>query len=159
MISTQLNAELATRMDRIQTHNELAVRLNSALADDLPTFFRDGGVIRDGFDVGLDDMRALSHGGRTAVAATQAEYIAATGIHTLKIKFNNVLGYFIEVPSAKADDMMRPDSGFIHRQTMAGNVRFTTEKLIQLDNDIRSASDRAAAIEANVIESLIEEIR
>ena len=104
-------------------------------------------------------MRALSHGGRTAVAAAQAEYIASTGIHNLKIKFNNVLGYFIEVPSAKAEDMMRPDSGFIHRQTMSGNMRFTTEKLIQLDNDIRSASDRAAAIEANVIETLIEEIR
>lgn len=159
MISTQLNAELATRMGRIQTHNELALRLGSALADDLPTFFRDGGVIRDGFDVALDDMRALSHGGRTAVAAAQAEYIASTGIHNLKIKFNNVLGYFIEVPSAKAEDMMRPDSGFIHRQTMSGNMRFTTEKLIQLDNDIRSASDRAAAIEANVIETLIEEIR
>ena len=159
MISTRLNAELAARMERIQTHNELAVRLNSALADDLPTFFRDGGVIRDGFDVALDDMRALSHGGRTAVAAAQAEYITATGINTLKIKFNNVLGYFIEVPSARADDMMRHDSGFIHRQTMSGNMRFTTEKLIQLDNDIRSASDRAAAIETTVIESLIEEIR
>lgn len=159
MISTRLNAELAVRMERIQTHNELALRLKAALADDLPTFFRDGGVIRDGFDVALDNMRELSHGGRTAVAATQAEYIAQTGIHTLKIKFNNVLGYFIEVPSARADDMMRPDSGFIHRQTMTGNVRFTTEKLIQLDNDIRSASDRAAAIEASVIESLIEEIR
>jgi len=159
MISTQLNPELTIRMERIQTHNELAVRLKSALADELPTFFRDGGVIRDGFDAALDSMRNLSHGGRTAVAAAQSEYIAATGIHTLKIKFNNVLGYFIEVPSSKADDMMRPDSGFIHRQTMAGNVRFTTEKLIQLDNDIRSASDKAAAIEANVIESLIEEIR
>lgn len=159
MISTRLNPELAMRMDRIQTHNELAVCLNSALADDLPTFFRDGGVIRDGFNTALDDMRALSHGGRTAVAAAQAEYIASTGIHNLKIKFNNVLGYFIEVPSAKADDMMRPDSGFIHRQTMSGNMRFTTEKLIQLDNDIRSASDRAAAIEATVIESLIEKIR
>ena len=159
IISTRLNPELALRMDRIQTHDELALRLNSALVDDLPTFFRDGGVVRDGFDVSLDNMRSLSHGGKEAVAQAQSEYIAQTGINTLKIKFNNVLGYFIEVPSSRADDMLRADSGFIHRQTMSGNMRFTTEKLIQLDNDIRSASDRAAAIEATVIESLIEEIR
>ena len=159
LISTRLNPELAVRMERIHTHDELALKLNSALADELPTFFRDGGVIRDGFDGALDDARELSHGGRTAVAATQAEYIEKTGIHNLKIKFNNMLGYFIEVPSARADDMMRPDSGFIHRQTMAGNMRFTTEKLIALDNDIRSASDRAAAIEDTIIESLIESVR
>ena len=159
LISSRLNPELAVRMERIRTHDELAMELKSAMADDLPTFFRDGGVIRDGFDISLDNMRTLSHGGKEAVAATQAEYVAQTGIHNLKIKFNNMLGYFIEVPSARANDMMRPDSGFIHRQTMSGNMRFTTEKLIQLDNDIRSASDKAAAIEETIIDSLIDKIR
>ena len=159
MMATQLNAELAQRLERINTHNRLAQRLNSALAYDLPTFFRDGGVIRDKFDAELDAMRKLSHGGQEAVADAQADYIAETGINTLKIKFNNVLGYFIEVPSSRAEEMLKADSGFIHRQTMTGNVRFTTEKLIQLDNDIRSASDKAAAIEMSVIENLIEQIR
>ena len=158
MIATQLNAELAQRLERINTHNRLAQRLNLALADDLPTFFRDGGVIRDRFDAELDSMRKLSHGGLTAVADAQAEYISMTGINTLKIKFNNVLGYFIEVPSSRAEEMLRADSGFIHRQTMTGNVRFTTEKLIQLDNDIRSASEKATAIELSIIENLIEQI-
>lgn len=159
LIGTRLDAGMALRIQNIKTHDELSLRLNSALADDLPTFFRDGGVIRDGFDIALDNMRNLSHGGKETVAATQAEYANKTGIHNLKVKFNNMLGYFIEVPSNRADPLMKPDSGFIHRQTMSGNMRFTTERLIELDNDIRNATDKAAAIEESIIESLIDEVR
>ena len=159
MMATHLDAGLAAYLGRIKTNDRLASRLKKALVDELPTFFRDGGVIRDGFDVALDNMRGLSHGGKETVAALQAEYVAQTGVHTLKIKFNNVLGYFIEIPSARADSLLQPESGFIHRQTLAGNMRFTTSRLIELDNDIRSASDKAAAIEASIIESLIEQIR
>lgn len=159
IIGSRLDAGMALRIQNIKTHDELSLRLNSALSEDLPTFFRDGGVIRDGFDVALDNMRALSHGGKETVAAAQAEYANQTGIHNLKVKFNNMLGYFIEVPSARAEVLMKPDSGFIHRQTMAGNMRFTTERLIELDNDIRNATDKAAAIEESVINNFIEEIR
>lgn len=159
IIAAHLDAGLATYISRIKVHDELALRLKKALVDDLPTFFRDGGIIRDGFDVALDNMRALSHGGKETVARLQAEYVAQTGVNTLKIKFNNVLGYFIEVPSARSSALMAPESGFIHRQTLAGNMRFTTARLIELDNDIRSASDKAAAIEAEIVESLIEELR
>jgi len=159
IIGTRLDAGMALRIQNIKTYDDLSFRLNSALSDDLPTFFRDGGVVRDGFDVALDKMRNLSHGGKETVAATQAEYAAQTGIHNLKVKFNNMLGYFIEVPSARAEPLMQPDSGFIHRQTMSGNMRFTTSRLIELDNDIRNATDKAAAIEETIIENLIDEIR
>ena len=159
MMATHLDAGLATYLAQIKLNDNLAVQLKNALVDELPTFFRDGGVIRDGFDVALDNMRGLSHGGKEAVAAMQAEYAHDTGVNTLKIKFNNMLGYFIEIPSARAESLMQPESGFIHRQTLAGNMRFTTARLIELDNDIRSASDKAAAIEADIIERLIEEIR
>lgn len=159
MMATHLDAGLAAYLARIKTNDDLAVRLKGALVDELPTFFRDGGVIRDGFDAGLDNMRRLSHGGKEAVAAMQSQYVTQTGVNTLKIKFNNMLGYFIEVPSARAESLLRPESGFIHRQTLAGNMRFTTSRLIELDNDIRSASDKAAAIEADIIERIIEEIR
>ncbi len=159
MIGTRLDAGLAARTAGIRSHDELALHLRSALVDDLPTFFRDGGVIRDGFDAALDNMRKLSHGAQETIAAMQAEYATQTGINTLKIKFNNVIGYFIEVPSAKATPLMQPESGFIHRQTLVGNVRFTTSRLVELDNDIRSATDKAAAIEADLIEKLIAEIR
>ncbi len=159
MMAPRLDSDFAARFSAIATHDLLAMELNSALADELPTFFRDGGVIRDGFDVALDRMRGLSHGARETIAGLQAEYAAATGVSNLKIKYNNLLGYFIEVQNTRADNLMRPESGFIHRQTMAGNMRFTTARLIELDNDVRSAAEKSAAQEANIITSFIERIR
>lgn len=159
MLSSRLDSDLSQRVAQINTHGDLAAELNRAMSDDLPTFFRDGGVIRDGFHGGLDAMRGLSHGARETIAALQSEYIATTGVNTLKIKYNNILGYFIEVPSARADALMAPESGFIHRQTMAGNMRFTTARLIDLDNDIRSAGEKASAIEDEIITDFIARIR
>ena len=159
IMGARLDADLAARFANINTHDELCTELNSALADTLPTFFRDGDVIRAGFDVSLDHMRGLAHGAKETIAGMQSEYAAATGVHNLKIKYNNILGYFIEVPSARADALMAPESGFIHRQTMAGNMRFTTARLIDLDNDVRSAAEKSAAIEAEIISRLIEKIR
>lgn len=155
----RLDSNLSDRFARIDTHDALAGELKFALSDDMPTFFRDGGVIRDGFDPALDNMKKLSHGAMETIAALQAEYAAATGVNTLKIKYNNILGYFIEVPAARADVLMKPENGFIHRQTMSGNMRFTTSRLIDLDNDVRSASEKVAAIEAEIIASFIEKIR
>lgn len=155
----RMDADMAAKFAKINLHDALAGDLKFALSDELPTFFRDGGVIRTGFDPALDNMRNLAHGARETIAALSAEYASATGIHTLKIKYNNILGYFIEVPSARADVMMGAESGFIHRQTMAGNMRFTTARLIDLDNDVRSAADKAAAIEAEIVTRLIERIR
>lgn len=158
-VGKKLDVVLAEKFANINTHEQLAGELNRALNENLPTFFRDGNIIKNGFDISLDNMRQLSNGAMETVAALQAQYINETNINTLKIKYNNILGYFIEVPSSRADTLMAPDSGFIHRQTMAGNMRFTTSKLIDLDNDIRSASDKAAAIETEIINSFIEKIR
>lgn len=159
MMGMRLDDSLAAKFADINTHDTLAGQLRFALADSLPTFFRDGGVIRDGFDASLDNMRGLAHGAKETIAALQSEYCATTGVSSLKIKYNNILGYFIEVPNTRADILMRPDSGFIHRQTMAGNMRFTTSRLIDLDNDVRSAADRATGIEAEIIENFISQIR
>ena len=159
MLGARLDVDLMRRFAEIDTHDGLALELNSALADELPTFFRDGNVIRNGFDISLDNMRGLAHGAKETIAGMQSEYAASTGIHNLKIKYNNILGYFIEVPSARADALMHPESGFIHRQTMSGNMRFTTARLIDLDNDVRSAAEKSAAIEADIISHLIEKIR
>lgn len=159
MMGPRLDAGLATQFANINTHSDLAIKLSHALADELPTFFRDGGVIRDGFDVALDNMRALAHGAKETIAGLQSQYATQTGVHTLKIKYNNVLGYFIEVPSARADALIMPESGFIHRQTLAGNMRFTTAQLIDLDNNVRSAAERATGIENDIIANLIADIR
>lgn len=159
MLASRLDSNFSSRFSEINTHDDLALELNSALSDELPTFFRDGGVIRTGFNISLDNMRGLAHGAKETIASMQAEYAASTGVHTLKIKYNNILGYFIEVPSARAEALMKPESGFIHRQTMAGNMRFTTARLIDLDNDVRSAAEKSDAIEAEIITSLIQKIR
>lgn len=159
MMATRLDTDFATRFAAIKTHDNLAAQLQAALNDELPTFFRDGNVIRDGFDVALDTQRNLSHGARETIASLQSQYATQTGVHTLKIKYNNILGYFIEVPSIRADNLMRPESGFIHRQTMSGNMRFTTPQLIDLDNNVRSAAERAAGIEAQIVSDFINQIR
>lgn len=159
MMATRLDAGLSKTFESINTHDELALELKSALNDELPTFFRDGNVIRDGFDLALDNMRKLSHGARETIAGLQSQYAAQTGVHTLKIKYNNILGYFIEVPAARADVLMAPESGFIHRQTMTGNMRFTTAQLIDLDNDVRNAAEKAAGIEAEIVATLTDKIR
>lgn len=159
MFGLKLDPTLSETFQSINTHDNLANELKSALADELPSFFRDGNVIKTGFDLSLDNMRNLSNGAMGTIAELQAKYINATNINTLKIKYNNILGYFIEVPSSRADVLMAPESGFIHRQTMAGNMRFTTSELIELDNDIRSASEKAAAIESEIITTLINKIQ
>ncbi len=159
IIAPRLDAVLGAQFEKIRLHHDLSIQLQRGLADELPTFFRDGNVIRDGFDLALDNMRNLSHGAKETIAGLQSEYVAQTGINTLKIKYNNILGYFIEVPSARADIMQKPDSGFIHRQTMSGNMRFTTSRLIDLDNNVRSAAEKAAAIESEIINKFISDIR
>jgi len=158
-IGAKLDSGLSEKFRDINTHDNFANELQSALNDELPTFFRDGNVIKTGFNPALDNMRNLSNGAMGTIAELQAKYIAETNINTLKIKFNNILGYFIEVPSARADALMAPESGFIHRQTMAGNMRFTTSQLIDLDNDVRNASDKASAIEAEIVTELIDKIK
>lgn len=158
-VGQKLDPVLSEKFIQIDTHDGLNAELTNALSDELPTFFRDGNVIKSGFNPSLDKMRTLSTGAMETIAALQAKYINETSINTLKIKYNNILGYFIEVPSTRADVLMAPESGFIHRQTMAGNMRFTTPALIDLDNDIRSASEKATAIESDIINEFIEKIR
>lgn len=156
-IGTKLDPNLASQFAQLKTFDSFALELRSALADSLPAFFRDGGIITDGFDGALDNMKHLAHGAKETIAQLQAEYVKTTGINVLKIKFNNILGYHIEVPAARSDALMTSGE-FIHRQTMTGNVRFTTARLIDLDNDVRGAADKAAAIEAEIITKLIEKI-
>jgi DNA mismatch repair protein MutS len=134
----------------------VATQLRAALADELPAFKRDGGFVRAGYDAGLDEARALRDESRRVVAALQARYAEATGIRALKIRHNNVLGYFVEVTAQHGDKLLTPphNAAFIHRQTLAGQVRFTTTELADLEAKIASAADRALAIELDIFERL-----
>ncbi|MCL1892045.1 MAG: DNA mismatch repair protein MutS [Alphaproteobacteria bacterium] len=155
----KLDADMAAKFADIKTFDSFALELRLALSDALPAFFRDGGIIAPGFDDALDNMNRMAHGAKETIAALQAEYIKSTNVSTLKIKFNNILGYYIEVPNTRSEALMTPEAGFIHRQTMAGNMRFTTARLIDLDNEVRGAGEKAAAIEAQIIANLIDKVR
>ena len=137
---------------------ELPAALAAALAEELPLLARDGGFVRHGHLAGLDELRALQADSRQFIAALQGRYAAETGIRTLRIKHNNVLGYFIEVPQAAGEGLTREPwrSLFVHRQTMAGAMRFTTVELGDLQDRIASAADRALKLELDIFASLRE---
>ena len=123
--------------------------LDTALQAELPLLARDGGFIAAGHDPDLDAARRLRDEGRGVIAGMQADYMADTGIQSLKIKHNNVLGYFIEVTSTHAERMLAPplSERYIHRQTTANQVRFTTLPLSEMETRILNAGGRALEIE------------
>ncbi len=132
--------------------------LAQALAEDLPALARDGGFIAPGWDAALDESRTLKSDSRKIIAELQTRYAGETGISSLKIKFNNVLGYFIDVSARHADPMMKPPLAetFIHRQTLAANVRFSTPELSDLAGRISRAEDIAKARELAIFETLCQ---
>ena len=101
-------------------HEALIARLAAALVDSPPLDAAKGGFIAAGFDPQLDALREASSNGRQAIAALEARYREATGVAALKIRHNAVLGYHVEVSARHADRLLAPDSGFTHRQTLAG---------------------------------------
>jgi len=128
----------------------LAALLSETLGDELPLLKRDGGFLRDGANAELDEVRALRDQSRRVIAGLQLQYAEETGIKSLKIKHNNILGYFIEVTAGNAGPMTdTPEAKgrFIHRQTMANAMRFTTTELADLESRIANAADKALAIE------------
>ncbi len=134
----------------------LAAELAAGLAAELPAFKRDGGFVRDGYDATLDDTRALRDESRRVVAALQARYADSTGVRGLKIRHNNVLGYFVEVTAQHGDKLLAAphNATFIHRQTLAGQIRFTSTELGELEAKIASAADRALGLELDIFERL-----
>ena len=146
-------AMLTATVAALGTHDTLVARLAAALATELPLAATDGGFVAAGFDPALDELRGLRDDGRRHVAALQARYAAATGIASLKLRHNNVLGYYIEV-NAQHGEKLRGDPAYIHRQTMAGAVRFSTTELGDLEQRIVAAGERALARELEHFEAL-----
>jgi DNA mismatch repair protein MutS len=153
----QLPTEIADARAALQQPDAaIAAELTSALADELPHLKRDGGFVRAGYDTALDETRALRDDTRRVIAELQARYTDITGVRSLKIKHNNVLGYFVDVTAQNGEKLMSAplNATFIHRQTLAGQVRFTTTELGELEAKIASAADRALGIELATFEHL-----
>jgi DNA mismatch repair protein MutS len=136
-------------------HGELVDWLTRALVPAPPTERGQGGYIAGAYDAALDELRRTSGNARRAIAALEAKYRDETGVAALKIKHNNVLGYFIEVPQRHADKLLLPDSGFTHRQTMAGAMRFNALALHEEASRIAEAGGHALAAEESHFEELV----
>lgn len=155
---TDAPSEIAEALAAINALPEhFADHLVKALGDELPLLKRDGGFVRTGYDAELDEMRALATESRKVIAAMERDLAEETGIRSLKIRHNNVLGYYIEVTANHAGILTGTDDArarFIHRQTMANAMRFTTTELAGLETKIANAADRALSIELSVFETL-----
>ncbi len=150
-------AEIANAIAGLrQPDQELPRELAAALGDELPVFRRDGGFVRAGYEAALDQARALRDESRKVIAQLQARYADDTGVKSLKIRHNNVLGYFVDVTAQHGDKLMSAplNASFIHRQTLAGQVRFTTTELGELEAKISNAADRALGHELEIFERL-----
>ncbi len=135
-------------------HRPLIDALAAALADEPPLFARDGGFIRTGYRAELDEQRTLRDDSRKTVAALEAKYRASTGVATLKIRHNNMIGYHIEVSATHADKLDLAALGFARRQSMSNATRFNTPELADLETRIGRAADQALALELAMFEQL-----
>lgn len=139
---------------------DLAPLLARALVDNPPHLRREGGFVREGYSPELDETRALRENSRQVMARLEQEYQQQTGIKGLKVRHNNILGYYIEVSSTSAKPMLSPPlaDNFRHRQTMAGAVRFTTPDLAETERRILSAGERALALEQETYSHLCDAV-
>ncbi|MDG1448443.1 MAG: DNA mismatch repair protein MutS [Ascidiaceihabitans sp.] len=147
---------LSSALQNLTGHNDLIDLLDQALIAEPPLLARDGGFIAPEYDEDLDEARKLRDEGRSVIAQMQKEFATQTGISALKIKHNNVLGYFIETTATHADKMLSPplNETFIHRQTTANQVRFTTVELSEMETKILNAGNRALEIEKRLYVAL-----
>ncbi|HEV2595668.1 MAG TPA: DNA mismatch repair protein MutS [Sphingomicrobium sp.] len=155
-LETQLDRPplLACLLPRLGGHEELVAQLSRALVASPPIDASKGGYIAEGFDAELDVLRHAASNGRRAIASLEASYRDATSISSLKIRHNAVLGYHVEVSARHAEKLMSPDSGFTHRQTLAGVVRFNSAELQVEASRVIEAGAYALAAEAAHAEQL-----
>jgi DNA mismatch repair protein MutS len=150
-------ALLVELLPAFEGHAAFTDLLNRALVPSPPLDAAQGGYIAEGYDAALDELRGLGGEGRRAIAGLEARYREQTGVSALKIRHNGVLGYHIEVPARAADKLMAPDSGFTHRQTLAGVVRFNAPELHEQALHVTQAGAHALAAEAAHLEDLTEQ--
>ncbi len=147
---------------RISELSSLEEELSRAIDEDPPALAREGGFIAKNYDAALDRYREMKDNARKLIAGLQADYIKQTGVQTLKINYNNVLGYFIDVNSKHGNTLLvkegDTDNPFIHRQTLANSMRFTTAQLSELERDIMQAGEKSLALELSIFKTLSDKV-
>jgi DNA mismatch repair protein MutS len=154
---TGLPAGLIAAAEALGDHGALTEELGRALAPELPLVSRDGGFIAPGYDAALDELRGLRDESRRLIAELETRYRAETGIASLKIRHNNVLGYYLETTATHLEKLTA-GGGFIHRQTLASAARFTTIELGELERRIATAADKALALELDLFARLVGKV-
>jgi DNA mismatch repair protein MutS len=144
----QLEAQLTSAPDLV----ELIAR---AIVDEPPLPIKEGGMIRDGFDAGLDELRQAQRGGKDWIAKLQADEIARTGISSLKVRFNSVFGYYIEITKSNLD---KAPAHYIRKQTIANGERFITPELKDMEGKILGAEERSVKLEYELFQRVREEV-
>jgi len=154
-VSGETMAALAAMSEGLGQHEILAARLAKALVPTPPLFVRDGGFIATGYSAPLDEFVTLRDESRRLIANMEVRYRGESDVQSLKIKHNNVLGYFVDVSERNAAKL---GDGFIHRQTLASAVRFTTVELGELENKINNAAQKALDLEVQLFDQLLGEV-
>ena len=151
-----LPAELKLAIEKLIGHDEISSTLEKAIVPEPPLLVRDGGFVTEQFNSELDETRELKRDGTKIIAEMQRDFIELTGIQSLKIKFNNVLGYFIETTAKNAEKLQNSTiaDNFIHRQTTANQMRFTTLSLSDTETKIINANSKALEIEKQIFTEL-----
>ena len=152
-----MNDEIVRLCAVAQAPAQLGDQILPALADELPLLVRDGGFIQEDYDSQLDHLRQMRDESRRLIAGLQADYAEQTGILSLKIKHNNVLGYHIDVRAAHGEKLLSNEN-FIHRQTTAQAVRFTTPTLSNLEKQLSTVADQAIALEIQLFSEFADKI-
>ncbi len=154
-LQTQFHQSLANRLQgEIAEMPELAAKLQGAVMDDAPLALKEGGIFRDGFDAQLDELRNASRDGKNWINALQEREIAATGIKSLKVRFNSVFGYFIEITKS---NLANVPTHYTRKQTTVGGERFITPELKEMEAKILGADERARNLEYSLFQKLREE--
>ena len=145
-------SELTAELD---TLDDIGQRIADTICDEPPFSVREGGFIRDGFNEEVDRLRHILKGGKSVMAEMEAKEKEATGIRTLKIGYNKVFGYYIEVSNSFKDQV--PET-YIRKQTLVNGERYITQELKDLEHEILTASERVVALEYELFTALREEI-
>ncbi|AIF81339.1 DNA mismatch repair protein MutS [endosymbiont of Acanthamoeba sp. UWC8] len=154
--SEYLSEEIKQNLNYTGNFGNLLEKLKSALKIELPLNIKEGNFIRQGYHSKLDELRDIKTNANSNLIKLKEKYQLLSGIPTLKISHNNILGYFVEITPSNLKKM--PEDLFIHRQTLGNSIRYTTEELKQLESDIKLCEERFYGLEQEIFAELINEI-
>ena len=143
---------------KVDILNDLRDLLNGAIVDNPPSTLSDGGVFKDGYNKELDEARSIQKNGRAFIASLESKERERTGIKTLKIGYNRVFGYYIEISKAAAA-LVQDEWGYVRKQTLVNNERFISQELKEKEDAILHAEENAIRIEKQLFQNILDEIK